>query len=178
MKKTYEFKNEKYNIIGYTLSNDKDSTAYKTDIVFGYEDYRKWILNVNGKDIAFYNTGNNIVNSDHVIVLGDELNIITDFDYFKIDLNTFKCLSHIELDDFDGVTCTLIKYKNGFLIHMDLSLVYIENDKVIWNYDSAEVLDKIDILDNNIIKVTEINYNDYVTYYLDSNGKHMKKLNN
>ena len=92
MKKTYEFKNDKYNIVGYTISNDNESKNYKTDITFGYEDYRKWILNINGKEIAFWNTGNNIVCDKHVIVENDEMNIITDFDYFKIDLVNLKCL--------------------------------------------------------------------------------------
>lgn len=175
MKKTYEFKNDKYNIIGYTISNDEESKKYQTDIIFGTEDHKKWILNINGEEIAFYNTGNNIIDSDHVIILGDELNVVTDFDYFKINLETYKCLLHLELDNFNGVTCTLIKYRKGFLIHMDLSLIYIENDKVIWNYDSSDVLDKITILDNDIIEIKEFTtMNNIFIYHLNKDGHRIK----
>lgn len=111
MKKTCEFKNEKYNIIGYTLSKEDDREKYKTSITYGEESYSKWIISINGKDLVFNNTGNNIVNEKHVIIIEDELNIITDFNYYKIDLNTYKCIYHIELDD---LTCIIKNIEMAF----------------------------------------------------------------
>ncbi len=175
MKRTYEFKNDKYNIIGYTISNNEESEKYKTDVIFGTKDNTKWIININGKEIAFYNTGNNIINSKNVIIIEDELNIITDCDFFKIDLKTYKCIFHLELDSFDGVICSLIKYNNGFLIYMDFSLLYIENNKIKWKHDSSELIIKVNVLDNNIIEIEELTaMNNINNYYLDKEGKVIK----
>lgn len=168
MKKTYEFKNEKYNIIGYTLSEEDDSEKYKTSITYGEESYSRWIISINGKDLVFNNTGNNIVNEKHVIIIDDELNIITDFNYYKIDLNTYKCIYHIELDD---LTCIIKKYRNGFLIQMDTSIVYIENDKIIWLFESEDLIDNITILDDDTIKVEEYNENSNIFYNLNKDGQ-------
>lgn len=168
MKKTYEFKNEKYNIIGYTLSEEDDSEKYKTSITYGEESYSRWIISINGKDLVFNNTGNNIVNEKHVIIIDDELNIITDFNYYKIDLNTYKCIYHIELDD---LTCIIKKYRNGFLIQMDTSIVYIENDKIIWLFESEDLIDNITILDDDTIKVEEFNENSNIIYNLNKDGQ-------
>lgn len=152
MKKTCEFKNEKY----------------KTSITYGEESYSKWIISINGKDLVFNNTGNNIVNEKHVIIIEDELNIITDFNYYKIDLNTYKCIYHIELDD---LTCIIKKYRNGFLIQMDTSIVYIENDKIIWLFESEDLIDNITILDDDTIKVEEFNENSNIIYNLNKDGQ-------
>lgn len=168
MKKTCEFKNEKYNIIGYTLSKEDDREKYKTSITYGEESYSKWIISINGKDLVFNNTGNNIVNEKHVIIIEDELNIITDFNYYKIDLNTYKCIYHIELDD---LTCIIKKYRNGFLIQMDTSIVYIENDKIIWLFESKDLIDNITILYDDTIKVEEFNENSNIIYNLNKDGQ-------
>lgn len=167
MKRTFEFKNDNYVIYGYTL-NEEESKKYKTDIIFGEEDDLKWVLNINGKDIAFYNTGNNIIDSDQAIIVDDELYIVTDFDYYKIDLINFKCLAHIEIDD---VTCNILKYQNGFLIHCDLDLLYVENDKIKWSYSAPDILDKITILEDGFIEVMQFDYDKYKKYYLDKAGK-------
>ena len=66
MKKTYEFKNAKYNIEVYTLS-DVENKNYKTSIIYGDEDYKKWILNINGKEIALTSTGCSIPNNKNII---------------------------------------------------------------------------------------------------------------
>lgn len=168
MNKTYEFKNKKYNIIGYTLSEEDDSEKYKTSITYGEESYSKWIISINGKDLVFNNTGNNILNEKHVIIIEDELNIITDFNYYKIDLNTYKCIYHIELDD---LTCIIKEYRNGFLIQMDTSIVYIENDKIIWLFESEDLIDNITILDNDTIKVEEFSEGSNIFYNLNKDGQ-------
>ena len=55
MKKTYEFKNAKFIIKAYTLS-DSENKNYKTSIIYGDEDYEKWVLSINGKEIALTST--------------------------------------------------------------------------------------------------------------------------
>ena len=179
MKKTYEFKNAKYDIKGYTLSGD-EAKEYNTDIIYGQEDSTKWVLNINGKDVSFYNTGSNIVCNNHVIVENDELNIITDFDYFKINLKSLKCLVNIDLGDYmTGLTCNLTKYKNGFLIICDFELICIDNDKVKWVFDpyNGSGIENIEILENDIIKLDVLDaYGLYMyTAYLNSDGKQIKK---
>ena len=180
MEKTYEFKNDKYIIAGYTLSNKEESEKYKTDIIFGEEDSVKWVLKINGKDIAFYNTGSNIVCEELVVIENDELNIITDFDYYKIDLITLKCLNHIDLTDYmSSLTCDLIKYRQGFLILCDLELICIENNKVKWVYDpyNGSGLENLEILENNTIKIDVLDAYGLKMYtaYLDKDGKRAKK---
>ncbi len=180
MKKTYEFKNNKYNIVGYTLTSEKESKKYKTDVTFGNEDNVKWILKINEKDIAFYNTGSNIVCDEHVIIENDELNIVTDFDYYKIDLKSLKCMIHIDLTDYmSSVTCNLIKYNKGFLILCDLELICIEDNKVKWVYDSynGSGFKNIEILKSNIIKIDVLDAYGLAMYtvYLDNEGKNISK---
>lgn len=167
MRKTYEFKNDKYDIKGYTLSDD-EGKKYNSAILFGDEDdYTKWLLNINGKEIAFWNTGNNIVSDKHVIIENDDLNIITDFDYYKINLKSLKCLTHIDLSDYMmTVTCDLIKYQKGFLITCDFELIYVENEKVKWVYETDVGFEELKILKDDIIEF----------YVLDSYGEKMYKM--
>ena len=104
------------------------------------------------------------------------MNIITDFDYFKIDLNTLECKTQIAIDDVASINCDLLKYRNGFLILCDLEIVYIENDKVKWVYSASDLLDDINILDNDIIEFKEFyGYDEKHTIYLDKDGKRIKK---
>ena len=176
MEYKYEFKNDKYNITGYIISGVEKCKKYETDYIYGQEDNEKWIFNINGKTIAFWNTGNNIINNNHVIIDNDEMNIITDFDYFKIDLMTLKCITQIAIDNVASVNCDLLKYRNGFLILCDLEVVYLEDDKVKWVYKSSELLDDIRILDNDIIEFKEFyGYDEIHTIYLNKDGKRIKK---
>lgn len=176
MEDKYEFKNDKYNIIGYIISGVEKCKKYETDYVYGEEDRDKWVFNINGKTIAFWNTGNNIINGKHVIIDNDEMNIITDFDYFKIDLKTLKCITQIAIDEVASINCELLKYRKGFLILCDLEVVCLEDDKVKWVYNASDILDDIKILDNDVIEFKEFyGYDEKFTVYLDKDGKRLKK---
>ena len=179
MNKTYKYKNEKYDIEGYVLYGEA-AKYYKTDVIFGIEDRTKWVLNINGKKIAFWNTGNNRIDDDMVIIENDDLIIITDFDYYRIDLNNFKCLKHIELDDVLSVTNKIIKYRNGYLIICDLEIVCLQDDKVKWLYDTECGFKKLEILNNDLIKLDILDaYGLYMyTAYVDKDGKQTKNTNN
>ena len=176
MKDKFEFKNDKYNITGYIISGVEECKKYKTDYVYGEEDNDKWIFNINGKTVAFWNTGNNIINGNHVIIDNDEMNIITDFDYFKFDLKTLKCITQIAIDEVASINCELLKYRKGFLILCDLEVVCLEDDKVKWVYSASDLLDDIRILDNDIIELKEFyGYDEKITVYLDKDGNRIKK---
>ena len=182
MKKSYEFKNAKYIIKAYTLS-DSENKNYKTSIIYGDEDYEKWVLSINGKEIALTSTGCNIPNNKNIIIEEDELNIITEYEYFKIDLKSLKCLVNIDLGDYmTGLTCNLTKYKNGFLVVCDFELICIDNDKVKWVFDpyNGSGIENIEILENDIIKLDVLDaYGLYMyTVYLDKDGKQAKNTNN
>ena len=179
MNKTYEFKNNKYDINGYTLS-DEEAKKYKNDIIYGQEDYTKWVLCINEKEIALTSTGCNTPNNKNIIIEEDKLNIITEYEYFKIDLKTLKCLVNIDLGDYmTGLTCDLIKYENGFLIICDFELICIDNDKVKWVFDpyNGSGIENIEIIENDIIKLDVLDaYGLYMyTAYLDKDGKQQKK---
>ncbi|MBQ7240684.1 MAG: hypothetical protein IJS56_04505 [Bacilli bacterium] len=179
MKKTYEFKNDKYNIEVYMLS-DVENENYKTSIIYGDEDYKKWILSINGEEIALTSTGCNIPNNKNIIIEKDTLDIITEYEYFKIDLKSLKCLVNIDLGYYmTGLTCNLIKYKNGFLVICDFELICIDNDKVKWVFDpyNGSGIENIEILENDIIKLDVLDaYGLYMyTAYLDKDGKQTKK---
>ena len=182
MKKTYEFKNDKYIIEAYTLSDDENKN-YKTNIIYGDEDYKKWILSINGEKIALTSTGCNIPNDKTIIIEDDKLNIITEYEYFKIDLKSLECIVNINLEDYiTGLTCNLIKYKNGFLVICDFELICIDNDKVKWVFDpyNGSGIENIEILKKNIIKLDVLDaYGLYMyTTYLDKDGKQTKNTNN
>ena len=182
MKKTYEFKNAKYIIKAYTLS-DSENKNYKTSIIYGDEDYKKWVLSINGKEIALTSTGCNIPNNKNIIIEEDKLNIITEYEYFKIDLKSLKCLVNIDLGDYmTGLTCYLTKYKDGFLVICDFELICIDNDKVKWVFDpyNGSGIENIKILENDIIKLDVLDaYGLYMyTAYLDKDGKQTKNTSN
>lgn len=63
------------------------------------------------------------------------------------------------------------KYRNGFLIQMDTSIVYIENDKIIWLFESKDLIDNITILYDDTIKVEEFNENSNIIYNLNKDGQ-------
>ena len=63
------------------------------------------------------------------------------------------------------------KYRNGFLIQMDTSIVYIENDKIIWLFESKDLIDNITILYDDTIKVEEFNENSNIINNLNKDGQ-------
>jgi len=179
MDKTYKYKNDKYIIEAYTLSDDDEN--YKTNIIYGDEDYKKWILSINGEEIALTSTGCNIPNDRTIIIEDDILNIITEYEYFKIDLKSLKCLVNIDLGDYmTGITCNLIKYRNGYLIICDLEIVCLQDDKVKWVYNTECGFEKLEILNNDLIKLDILDaYGLYMyTAYVDKDGKQTKNTNN
>ena len=56
-KEYYEFKNDKYEIIGYPL-NFEEKYKFKVDYTLGEEDYNSWVFNINGKTLLVNLTGN------------------------------------------------------------------------------------------------------------------------
>ena len=181
MKKTYEFKNDKYIIEAYTLSDDENKN-HKTNIIYGAEDYKKWILKINEKEIALTSTGCNVPNDKTIIIEDDKLNIITEYEYFKIDLKSLKCLVNIDLGEYmSGLTCNLIKYKNGILVICDFELICIDNDKVKWVFDpyNGSGIENIEILEDNMIKldVLDVYGLHMYTAYLDNDGRQIKNSN-
>jgi len=179
MKKTYEYKNDKYTIIGYLLKDD-ESKNYKTDITYGVDDYTKWILNINGKNIALTSTECNHPDDKHIIIEDNLMTIITEYEYFKIDLETLKCLANIELGEYImDLICSLIKYREGFLVECDFELVYIEDDTIKWKFDPYNGcgINNVEILENDIIKfdVLDAYCSKMYTVHLDRDGKWIKK---
>lgn len=54
---------------------------------------------------------------------------------------------------------------------MDTSIVYIENDKIIWLFESKDLIDNITILYDDTIKVEEFNENSNIIYNLNKDGQ-------
>ena len=81
----YEFKNDKYDIIGFNLS--KNVEQYDFAYKLGDLDELCWGFNINGKLIGVSSYGNYLLDSYSALVDNADFYILSDFDLYRIYRN-------------------------------------------------------------------------------------------
>ena len=166
-KEYYEFKNDKYEIIGYPLDFE-EKYKFKVDYTLGEEDYNSWVFNINGKTLLVNLTGNIYLNYYCAVVKDNYFHLITDFDYYKFNLDSFKLEENINLDEYSPFT-EIYEFYNGFVLIAEMDIIYIENSKVIWHYSTGNIIESVLVCKDNTLEVVE-NY-PYKKYFINKNGK-------
>lgn len=167
----FEFKNKKYDIIGFYLSDNVDNYNFKS--ILGHKEDLSWGFNINGKLIGVSSFNNFGLDNYSAIVINDYFYILSDFDLYKIDLTTLNCELHIDLNEYYPMD-EIYQFHEGILLVGEAEIIYVENDKINWEYHNAcNFIRYINIKKDNTIEVrieeTEHGYDFTIT--LDRDGK-------
>lgn len=162
----FEYKDDKYDIIGF-IANPREMEQYNFKKVFGGEADEYWIFNINNNLICFSNSGNYHLDGYSVIIDGDYMNIVTDFDYYKINLKSLE--EEIHLEPGTEPCNEIYKFYNGFVIIGEMGIDYIEKDKIVWEYGTEGIIEFAIVCKDDTIEVHEIFPHKVIT--LNKNGK-------
>ena len=161
----YEFKNDKYDIIGFNLS--KNVEQYDFSYKLGDLDELCWGFNINGKLIGVSSYGNYPLDSYSALVDNADFYILSDFDLYRINLNTLECILKLNLEDYVPMD-EIYKFFNGVILIGENNIIYVENDKIIWSYSSMTYIQSVVVSRDDTVEVTEDEpYNKFV---LDKHG--------
>lgn len=164
MSSSFEFKNKKYDIVGFNLSKNVE---YDFEYILGDKDELSWGFNINGKLIGVSSYGNYSLDSYSALVIDNEFYILSDYDLFKINLNTLYCNLKLSLEEYAPMD-EIYKFFNGIILIGENNIVYIENDKIIWTYNSKTYIQSTTIFKDNTVEIIEDEpYNKFI---LDKSG--------
>lgn len=113
MNNDYEFKNDKYDIIGFNLS--KNVEQYDFEYKLGDLEELCWGFNINGKLIGVSSYSNYPLDSYSALVKNNSLYILSDFDLYRINLDTLECVLKLNLEDYSPMD-EIYKFYNGVLL--------------------------------------------------------------
>lgn len=131
---TYNFKNSKYNIIGFCLSNYVNN--YNFILKLGKEDLT-WGFNINGSLIGVSSGTSDSLNSHSAAVIDEKLYILTNSYLYEVDLINLICNLTLDLDDFFPLN-KVYKFYNGLILVGETDILYFEKDRIIWYYNRSE----------------------------------------
>lgn len=165
----FEYKDDKYDIIGF-IANYREMEQYDIKEIFGdKDDGQFWIFNINDDLICFCNTGNYHLDSYSAIIENDYMHIVTDFEYYKLNLKTLKSEVSIELDS--SPCDEIYRFNKGYVVIGEMDITYIENDSIKWEYSSSGVIESAIVCPDNTIRVREDE--PYKKFVLNADGKIM-----
>lgn len=165
MEKSFEFKNDKYDIIGFYLSKRVDQ--YSFEYILGDQDELCWGFNINGKLIGVSSYENYPLDSYSALVNSNELYILSDFDLHVINLDTLERIQTLDLEDYAPLD-EIHNFYNGEILIGENDIIYIENNKIIWTYNSRTYIQSAVVFKDDTIEVIEDEpYNKFI---LDKNG--------
>lgn len=170
-KNDFEYKNDKYHIIGFDLSNKVDN--YDFEYILGNEEDLCWGFNINNKLIGVNSCGNYNLDSNSAIVINDDFYILSDFDLYKINLLNLKCELHIDLLDYYPMD-EIYKFYNGVLLIGEAEIIYVENNNIKWEYHNKDNFIRYATInnDNTIeVRIEEMTKNYDFTITLNKDGK-------
>lgn len=150
MNNNYEFKSDKYDIIGFNLSQNVEQ--YDFEYKLGDLKELSWGFNINGKLVGVSSYGNYPLDNHSATVIDDEFFILSDFDLYKINLVNNKCELHVDLDKYYPMN-EIHQFNKGVLLVGEAEIVYVENGNIKWEYYNH---------DNFIYGATADCYNDYI----------------
>lgn len=163
----FEYTNDRYNIVGFTVNN-QELEQYTIIKQFGIKDEEVWLFNINNNLISFCNSGNYKLDSYSVKILDNNMHVVTDFDYYNINLDSLDCIVHIELDS-TGPYDEVYQFYKGILLIGEMNITYIENKNIIWEYNSSSYIESALVCNDNSIEVIE--NEPYRKFCLNKNGK-------
>lgn len=166
MRNNYEFKNDKYDIIGFNLS--KNVEQYDFEYKLGVLDELCWGFNINGKLIGVSSYGNYPLDSYSALVDNTDFYILSDFDLYRINLDTLECILKLNLEDYAPMD-EIYKFSNGVILIGEENILYIENDKIIWHYSAKYYIESVTVFKDNTVEVLETEPY-YKKIVLDKNG--------
>ncbi len=165
MNNDYEFKNDKYDIIGFNLSKNVEQYDFANKL--GDLEELCWGFNINGNLIGVSSYGNYPLDSYSALVKNNDFYILSDFDLYRINLDTLECMLKLNLEDYAPMD-EIYNFYNGEILVGEQSIVYIESDEIIWEYNSMTYIQSTIIFKDDTIEVVEDEpYNKFV---LDKNG--------
>lgn len=151
MKNNFEIKNDKYNIIGFNLSKNIE---YDFEYILGDVKELSWGFNINGKLIGVSSYGNYPLDSYSALVIDDEFYILSDFDLYRISLDTLECLLKLNLEDYAPMG-EIYKFFNGVILIGENNIIYLENNKIIWTYNSKTYIQSATVFKGDTLEVIE-----------------------
>ena len=165
-KHNFDYKDDKYEVFGFK-ANPREVDQYVIENDLGGTGDIFWIFSINDKLIKVANTGNFDMDSYSAVVLGNYLHFITDFDYYRIDMDTLELDGFVELSGapFDEI----YKFYNGMVVIGEMDIVYIEDDMVKWKAGNGGIIDYAIVSKDNTITVSESE--PYSSYTLNKDGK-------
>lgn len=165
MNNNYEFKSDKYDIIGFNLSQNVEQ--YDFEYKLGDLKELSWGFNINGKLVGVSSYGNYPLDSYSALVKNNSFYILSDFNLYKIDLDTLKCKLNLSLDEYAPMD-EIYNFYNGEILIGENNIVYIENDEIVWTYNSQTYIQSAIVFKDNTVEIVEDEpYNKFI---LDKNG--------
>ena len=166
-KNAYSYDDEKYSIIGFEV-NKRESMQYNLEKIYGIGNSADWIFNINNKLIGFESCGNFRLDSYSALVDNGLLHVLTDFDYYSINLDTLECEIHLDLSNcapFDEIHM----FNKGYVLIGEMDIIYVENDKIKWMYNSSTYFEYVLVCKDETIEVVE--NEPYKKIIIGCNGK-------
>ena len=164
MGSSFEFKNDKYDINGFNLSKNVE---YDFEYILGDVKELRWGFNINGKLIGVSSYDNYSLDSYSALVIDNEFYILSDFDLFIINLDTLDCNLKLSLEDYAPMD-EIYKFFNGVILIGENNIAYLENDKIIWTYNSETYIQSTTVFKDNTVEIIEDE--PYNRFILDKNG--------
>lgn len=153
---TYYYKNEKYCIIGFDLSNFVDNYNYVLKLG---EKNPTWGFNINGNLIGISSQTKNSLNLHSADIIDENLYVVTSSHLYEVNMINLICSLTLNLDDFFPLN-QVYKFYNGLILIGETDILYFENDRIIWYYNRNDAYIKNVVMnsDNTIsVLFTDMN---------------------
>jgi hypothetical protein len=167
MKYEYEYKNDKYDIIAFSI-NERAKKQYTFNKEYGEDFDTTWIFNINKKILGINLCGNNSLDYYSVKVSDDIIYILTDFELYKINLDNLELIKFIDLSDYAPFD-EIYEFNKGYILVGEMDIIYIENDEINWQYNSVTYIEYATVFKDNTIEVVE--GEPYRKFILNKEGK-------